>query len=109
MKTLLAQIVSLGMQNTGEKRSVMFVRIRGLMEKKHFQVMARTVAVSRVFRAVIATTVVFSSLLAVKAIGGVLRSAMGRVLGIGVWATAVPVSTDTSAATARITVFLFVA
>ena len=69
--------------------------------------MARTVAVSRVFRAVVATTMAFSTVLAVTAIGGVLRRTMGRMLGVGNCTAAFPISPVTI--TSRITVFQFVA
>jgi len=45
--------------------------------------MARIAAVLRVFRAVIATTMAISSMLAITAIGGVLRITLNRMLGIG--------------------------
>ena len=85
----------------------MFVKIRGLMEKKHFQVMAQTAAVSRVFRAVFATAMGISSVLAIAAIGGVLRRVVKRMLCIGYCTTALPIFFVT--VTTRITVFLFVA
>jgi hypothetical protein len=61
----------------------MFAKIHVLMEKKHFQEMARTAVVSRVFRAVIATAMEISAVLAITTIGGVLRITIELMLGIG--------------------------
>ena len=84
----------------------MFVKIRGLMEKKHIQEMARTVVVFRVFRAVLAPPLDISTMLAIAALGGVLRRAVSRMLGFGICTEAFPIGT---LSITRVTVFQFVA
>ncbi len=69
--------------------------------------MARTVAVSQVFRAVIASSKRISSMLAITAVGGVLRSTVNRMLYIGNWPASSPISSVSI--TTRLTVCQFVA
>ena len=71
------------------------------------QVMVLIQAVSHVFRAVFASALEISSMLAVPVFGGVLRSTMGRMLCVGNWTPTIPISTAAKAP--RITVFQFVA
>ena len=63
--------------------------------------------VLEVFRAVYATTVGDAAMLAITAVGGVLRRAVIRMLGIGDWTSAVPLWSV--AISTRVTVRLFVA
>ncbi len=81
------------MRNIEKKYLDILVRINAQLQLQKLAMleMARTVAVSRVFRAVVVTTMEISTVLAMSAIGGVLRSSMNRVLGVGDCTASIPI------------------
>ena len=68
--------------------------------------MARIASVLQGFRAVLATTMELSAMLAISAVGGVLLRPMERLLGFGFWTTNISIGTEAIAE--RVAVCLFV-
>ena len=72
------------------KKHVRLVKVLNPIVQSHLVATAPIAAVLRLFRAVIATTVVISSVLASSALGGVRRRTT-IALGIGNWTAGIPV------------------
>ena len=88
------------------KKHVRPVKVLKPIVQSHLVAMAPIAAVLRLFRAVVVTTMGVSMVvLAVTAIGGVLRSTVYLMLGIGLWTRTL--SLFTTIPSARLTVFLF--
>ncbi len=72
------------------KKYVRPVKVLNPIAQSHLVVTETIVAVSPVFRAVFASAMGISTMLAITALGGVLRSTLDRMLGIGDCTATIP-------------------